>query len=109
MRLFAILVTLFLVGCANAPSQRAKLELFYSVEQTTLTAKQQVDLAALFDNAAILVMDVAPATHQQPFEALMVSQARMKAIRQLATEHSVTLTEHYQPQQTPDTIVLKAF
>ncbi|WP_087025904.1 hypothetical protein [Thaumasiovibrio subtropicus] len=102
------IILVLLVGCGMTPQQSsAVVELYYAEEQVTLTAKQKASLSELFQHAKACVADVAPATNETPFQALITSQQRLKAIRSLAQQHNTELIEHYQPQQTADTVILR--
>lgn len=103
-----MITALVLTGCVTTgtPTDR-QLALYYSPEQTTLTAQQKSNVAALFDAAPRWALDVAPSSDARPFQALHISQQRIKAIRQLAAQSGVRLSEQYQPQQTADTVIIR--
>ncbi|MEJ2763087.1 hypothetical protein VV869_03810 [Photobacterium sp. MCCC 1A19761] len=106
--LWSAFAILLLSGCVSPGNQSAqRLELYYSQEQTTLTARQKDDITALFNTAPAWTLDVAPSSHEQPFRALLISQQRIKAIRQLAKQHSIRLNEQYQPRQSADTVIIR--
>ncbi len=109
MKFIVLSITLsLLVGCGTMTGLTSQqVELYYSQEQTTLTSKQHEELEILFSSASQFVADVAPATHDTPFQALVVSQSRLKAIRNIAQQQQIKLIENYQPQQTPDTVILR--
>ncbi|WP_413111329.1 hypothetical protein [Thaumasiovibrio sp. DFM-14] len=102
-----IIATIFIVltGCSvtqSVPTNR--LTLYYSAEQTTLTVKQEAELDKLFSANKQVTANIAPAKHDIAFQALIISQTRVRTIEQIAARNKVKLSANFRPKQPTDTI-----
>lgn len=107
-RILIAIGCLLIAGCASQPKQTA-LTLFFSPEQTSLTAEQQRKISVfLTDNPYHqLVAKVAPADLSNPFEALLQGQKRIQAVSKLSNSQNIPLHLEYAPNQTADTLILQ--
>lgn len=107
-RLLSLLVVLGLSGCISTPETSHTLELFFSQEQLTLTSQQTRQLTQYFQShsSTTVTADIAPASIDNKFQALLRGKQRLSAVKQIANGHQVTLLQNYNPTLQMDTLVL---
>ncbi|MBE8128229.1 hypothetical protein FA893_15125 [Photobacterium damselae subsp. piscicida] len=114
MRVILLIICLSLLnGCLSTSANRdaavQPLELFFSPEQTTLTAKQQQALQQFFTTYSYhqLEVSIGPADLSDRFQALLQGQKRIAAIEQLSQQKQIPLHFTFTPQQTADTLIIR--
>jgi len=108
-RIICLISCLIFGGCASTNSPPQELTLFFSPEQTSLTAEQNRKIFAFLNSNPYhqLTALVAPADLDDPFKALLQGQKRIQAVSQLSSSKDIPLRLEYAPKQTADTLILK--
>ena len=107
-RILCLCSSLILWGCASKVHTPQELTLYFSPEQTSLTAEQNRKITRFLNNHPYhqLTALVAPAAMEDPFKALIQGQKRIQAVSQISDDREIPLLLKYAPKQTADTLIL---